>query len=427
LTEKPEAGLKTGSPIGLPAPPREPERNQWCLLFVPRSRLFTAGLFPARFFRTLFPLIGAFLSVALWLAAILIFLAERSNLAAIATLVFATILLWPSGQPRPGNEISAEFAQGIFTLPNALRLMRQLPWALGVALLAHSAAVLGIGNHWFAAVEIGIAGAVLYWRGLPWVRHESGLAVLRIVSAMLLIAVGLLAYLVRGAGGSKGATGHAAEQNPPPADAAAGTAAGGAFTGVILIPEVQKHVTLVPPLPELPSDVFKKPDDNPLSIPFYGVYWFFRPPDGRPPANSVTVRGTPEDFRFRSIGRAPLKMEAHQNLGKLFNLSCCSRIQVAIHNVENAGENSTEPGRVELILADSSDPLERGGVPPESLGMQAVDGSEHQLLSFALRSNSGLQQFDELTVRIFRGRLIAGSDRSARISVERFVLVPRGR
>jgi hypothetical protein len=400
---------------------------------VPRSRLFTAGHFPARFFRTFFPLIGAFLNVALWLAAILIFLAQGSNLAAIATLVFATILLWPSGRSRAGDEISAEFAQGIFALPNTMRLMRQLPWALGVALLAHSAAVLGIGDHWFPAVTIAIAGAVLYWRGVPWYRHDSGLAFLRIAFAWLLIAVGLFAYLMRGgAGGSQGATGRAAEQNPPPADPTAGTAPGGEFTGVILIPEVQKHVTLVPPLPELPSDVFKKPDDNPLSIPFYGVYWFFRPPDPRPPLNSVTVRGTPEDFRFRSMGRAPLRMEAHQNLGKLFNLSCCSRIEVAIHNVENTGERRAEPGgrelaRVELILANSSDPLERGGVPPESLGMQAVDGSEHQMLSFMVRSSSGLRQFDELTVRIIRGWMLSGSDRSARISVERFVLVPRGR
>ncbi len=373
-------------------------------------------------------MIGLALNVALWLAAILIFLAQRSNLAAIATLIFAAILLWPPPRPMPGNEISAEFAQGIFTLPNALRLMRQLPWALGVALLAHVSVVMGIADHWFPAVMIASAGAILYWRGLPWVRHESGLAFLRVVFALLLIVIGLAEALARGGSGSTSGASRKTVQNPPPADAAAGTAPGGEFTGVILIPEVQKHVTLVPPLPALPSDVFKKPDDNPLSIPFYGVYWFFRPPDRRPPSNSVTVRGTPEDFRFRSIGRVPLKMEAHQNLGRLFNLSCCSRIQVAIHNAENGPEiGRVELGRVELIVANSSDPLERGGVPPESLGTQPVDGSEHQTLSFAVRSNSGLQQFDELTVRISRGWIFSGNDRSARISVERFVLVPRGR
>jgi hypothetical protein len=47
-------------------------------------------------------------------------------------------------------------------------------------------------------------------------------------------------------------------------------------------------------------------------------------------------------------------------------------------------------------------------------------------LSFMVRSSSGLRQFDDLTVRIIRGWMLSGSDRSARISVERFVLVPRG-
>jgi len=331
-------------------------------------------------------------------------LAEGSTLAAIAGLILATILQWR----RP---------------PYSWQSTRRLPWALAVALLAHSAAVIAIDDHWLPALMIALAAAILYWRGVPWYRHEPGLTVLRTALATILILIGAVAYLARGGSGSTASAGsHPAGQDSPSAAPAAG-AAGGDYTGVILIPETQKHVTLVPPLPAMRSEIFKKPDDPPLTIPFFGVYWFFRPPDWRPPPNSVTVRGTPEDFRFRSVGRAPLKMEAHQNLGKLINTSCCSSIQVAIHNVENRIEVS----RIELILANSSNPLERGGVPPESLGVQSLDGSEHQVLTFPMRPNSGLEQFDDLTVRVLRGWILAGDAPSARISIERFVLLPRRR
>jgi hypothetical protein len=185
---------------------------------------------------------------------------------------------------------------------------------------------------------------------------------------------------------------------------------------VILIPEVQKHVTIVPPLPAMSEDVFRK-DEKPLSIPFYGVYWFYRFPATRPPSDAVTMRGTPEDIRFRSHGRTPLNMEAHQNLGRLIDVSCCSRIQIAVHN----SEHTPEPNRIQLILADSSGK----GQPAESLGMQPVNGSEDQTLDFPIRPNFQLRSFDEFTLRFFRGW--TQSQLSARISVERFVLVPRGR
>jgi hypothetical protein len=103
-------------------------------------------------------------------------------------------------------------------------------------------------------------------------------------------------------------------------------------------------------------------------------------------------------------------------------VSCCSKIQVAIHNAERI-ENSGQPlglSRVELILANTTERRQS----PESLGMEPMDGAEHETLDFPLRSNLRLRQFDELTVRILRGWTMS---QSARISVERFVLVPRGR
>ena len=72
----------------------------------------------------------------------------------------------------------------------------------------------------------------------------------------------------------------------------------GEHTGIILLPEHEQHVTLVPPLPSMPRDLFDARHRNPLSIPFYGAYWFFKLPDTEPPPNSYVTHGTPTEMTF---------------------------------------------------------------------------------------------------------------------------------
>jgi hypothetical protein len=70
------------------------------------------------------------------------------------------------------------------------------------------------------------------------------------------------------------------------------------FPGVQLYPEQKPHPRLVaPPLPAT-SGFGAGPD--PLTIPFDGVYWFWRGPSDRPPANSVVMHGRPSARFFRS-------------------------------------------------------------------------------------------------------------------------------
>jgi hypothetical protein len=243
--------------------------------------------------------------------------------------------------------------------------------------------------------------------------------------AVMLTVAGLFQFLAFGGGSAAtgpGRGGNDPHSDPPPSTESDTGAGIGEFTGVILIPDVERHVVLVPPLPLMRSELFRKADDNPLTIPFFGVYWFYRFPASRPPANSITLRGKPEDIRFRSTGYVPLTMEAHQNLGKLIDVSCCSTIQVAIHNLDRVdiSRQASGPNRVQLSLANTT----ARGQAAESLGMDPIDGAEHQVLDFPLRPDLHLRQFDELTVRILRGWTMS---QSARISVERFVLIPRGR
>jgi hypothetical protein len=366
---------------------------------------------------------------AIWFAPAAIFFYSRSSplssaaggLIAAAALLIAACVWWLDRPPSPPD---LAFASGMFSLPYSIRLMRQLPVSTGVALLAQLIAMLVISGNLVPAFLLALATAAVFWRTRNWGQQEDKLTAVTAAIAVMLTIVGLFQFLTFGGASATAGEGRGendSRSNPPP-PAASDTGDGiGEFTGVILIPDVEKHVTLVPPLPMMRSEVFRKTDDNPLTIPFFGVYWFYRFPASRPPANSIILHGKPEDIRFRSTGYVPLTMEARQNLGKLIDVSCCSMIQVAIHNLDRIDNSHrvSGPSRVQLALANTT----QSGVSPESLGTQPIDESEHQVLDFPLRSSLRLRQFDELTVRIQRGWTMS---QSARISVERFVLVPRG-
>jgi hypothetical protein len=363
-------------------------------------------------------------AIAIWFAPAAIFLASRRTFAvylgSLSTLEVIAVLLISAGLwwlDRPESPPDLAYSGGMFALPHTTRLMRQLPLSIGLALLAEFIAALVVSEEVFVAILLACAAAALFWRARNSIRPVRKLRALTTTLAVMLTVAGIFHFVglpLHSGDARKGTSGGSdPNTNPPYTEAGAGNGLDG-WAGVILIPEVKKHVTIVP---AINADVLRKQDAKPLTIPFYGVYWFYRFPATGVPANAVTMRGTPEDIRFRSQGRTPLKMEAHQNLGKLIDLSCCSRIQVAIHN----SEHSPEPNRLQLILADSSGK----GQPAESLGMQPVDGSEDQVLDFPIHANFQLRSFDEFTVRFFRGWV--QSQLSARISVERFVLVPRGR
>lgn len=162
---------------------------------------------------------------------------------------------------------------------------------------------------------------------------------------------------------------------------------------------------------------------DPLGIPFYGVYWLFQQPDRAPDDNAYKTRGTPDQITFRSADRTPLSMEAHQNLGRLIDISACSRIDIMVRNADGY------PGSILLELI-----LENTTLPPlhwQSLGVQPVvsrpGGGNPMLetLSFKIPTHAAILQFDELTIRFHRAP--NRSTRSAKVAIDRFFLVPRGR
>jgi branched-subunit amino acid ABC-type transport system permease component len=332
--------------------------------------------------------------LAIWLVPAAILFFEHSRLAA-ATLLLIALTLW----------------------------LQHLRWpilsSIALAIVAESAVVLAMDAENLIAIVTAGCAALLLWRQASLLRRAAQTDVLLATLAALLILAGLVRLMeVRHFGDNAQANSGDADKGAQPApEAGDGTAIGGDFTGVILIPKPEKTVTLVPPLPAMSSNVFNDSHRDPLTIPFFGVYWFYRFPNPRPPLNSVTLRGTPEEFRFHSTGRVELKMEAQQNLGSMIDMSCCSSIQVAIHNLDL----HAQPIQVELILANSREP----GSPSHTLGAIPIQTAELQMLTFPMTPGASFRQFDQITVRVHRAWF--QHTESARISVQRFVLIPAGR
>lgn len=183
------------------------------------------------------------------------------------------------------------------------------------------------------------------------------------------------------------------------------------FPGVILWTESSTPAKLVEPPPSWkPSPLLATPKD-PSVIPFSGEYWMYRPPASQPPKTSYSRWGSPVTLSFLTTDHMPMVMEAHQKLPHAMDLSCCGAIDVAISNADRYPRTVT----LELILLD--------GESAQSLGVLGVPALPDAILHFIVPRNSALRQFDELEMVFHRDRV--RMDRSARFSIERFVLMPR--
>jgi hypothetical protein len=182
---------------------------------------------------------------------------------------------------------------------------------------------------------------------------------------------------------------------------------GGGFDGVILRPQpVEMHRTvLVVPAPWAKGAVNAA---APMSIPFSGEYWMYQAPWRHPPPWSVIEQGEPTEVSFRTTNGRPMEMAADQRLNGSVDLACCGRIQMVI---SRTGEDTAV---LEVILIDS----ESGQW--ESLGTSEAD---RNALDFPIPTSGPLDKFNE--IRVVYHRPASFSKKSARIAIERFVIVPR--
>jgi len=393
--------------------------------------------------------------VAVWFAPACILLSQLSPatlLAALVLVVTATRLLyseWTDGRP-PAPSRRAAPPPGLFG-GWAVRppvFTRELLTGIAAA-VSLQAGVISVWRHrplfagaWFvlsaAIVTLFamVSGAVEDSRPPTLPRSVFGMAM------AVLLAAGLTVGGLRvargsgdgegpgpGAGSGKGAIASAKEvlrdlfgDEPaapgeripgavPPLPPVAGIAPDGSFPGVILWPEVKPITRLVAPPPKGLSTGTALARS--YSIPFAGQYLLFRFPQRRPPPTSILQRGSPAALAFSTVDHWPLNMEAIQKLDEPVDLSCCSAMRVEIWNADKY------PGTVTLELYANDKLL--GAAPVRSMPDLQRDPvvAAPETLDFPITSGV---MCTELKVTFRRARIRA--DKSARIAIERFVLVP---
>jgi len=410
-------------------------------------------------------------TAAVWFAPLGIFLSESSMWAIAAAGVLAASVTrrlrsyhdaMPGGsEPEDLDELPSDEVFHLLPSP----ALRRLPFsALCASATAQAGGVAGLAGYALpGAALLSVSTAVVAWssgatRGWGQQRSTSlARSAFRVTLILLLAttftATSLTRYLEVKRGFGSGSAQHsrnkiiktasslfdalfrAPESRPsrdnlkhtsePRGDSTA-IVIGSVHPGVILWPEIRARSMVVPPLPAMGRGLFATTRANPLSIPFFGVYWLFKAPDNRPPDDSFRARGNPAAHTFFTTDHMPMLMEANQNLGTLIDLSCCSKIQIAISNAD------PYPGSVslELILVNTTLPSR----PSQSLGSVEVKSIPRwkpfddgvplpETLTFAVPATSSLRKLDEVKIRFHLDTVRA--ETAARIAIERFLFVPR--
>ena len=385
-------------------------------------------------------------TASLWLAPLALFIRENSvwtlAIAAVFTVVVTRSLLPLAWRPDSSQD-SSLLSQHNDNLPPSFHFMP--PISAAASLCVQFGILMAFAGYAFAAaVLVGAGFSTWTW---SWERytpsqnlqHSSSRPfqtrrLLALALAILFTAAGLFPFLRRGGGlgGGSGKFGaFSAGQRRPlvhittPEDSARASEGN---SGIVLFPAKQLVTKLVVPPPASESlSLANFNNADPLVIPFNGVYWFFKMPDVQPPKTSRQAHASPETVEIRSTDRRPLSIEAHDHLGQLIDVTCCSRIQIAIRNADRYPETVS----LELILVNTSLPNR----PSQSLGRMMVRSTRpwslyekqaplSETLNFAIPQSRSLRRFDEMKIvfRLDRARADAG----AKIAIDHFVLVPRG-
>lgn len=398
----------------------------------------------------------------LWVAPLALLIRENSPWAiVIAAVLVASVIKSVRLTPDPKmTDVLANFPgvqeppvhdpnRNPFSLLDTAPSFRRQLFDGSAVLCAEAGVGVAFARYPFAAaVLVSAASAAWSWsytkEASPDNREPSARVsrALWIVALVIVVtAIALLPYLPHafGIGGFGGPSRHRARQGFPQGEpggqqsrerefeASAGPTTEG-DPGIVLLPEKLTRTKLIAPAPIIAnSQLTGHRSANPLVIPFDGVYWFFKAPDVHPPRTSRQAHGSPELLDIHSSDRRPLSMEAHDNLGTLINLDCCSKVQISIRNADPYSDTVS----LELILIDSSLP----GQPSQSLGRVVVKSHRtwnlygeqpltREELNFVIPTNPAIRRFDEVKI-VFRLDAFRADD-GPKIAIDHLVLFPRG-
>lgn len=307
------------------------------------------------------------------------------------------------------------------TIPFLYSLMPHLPSRaapFGNAFIAaagiHGVLVLqAMDKPRFALMAMLAVAGLIFWAAEPLETRR----LLRILSGVLAVVLGLLPFL------------------PPPEPestkpALAATAlvrphGGGdpseqsALQGIFLRPEAEEKDYQLPPPPVLRVERFASIPEQPLEIPFSGVYWIFQPPLTAPPEKSPEEVGTPADFRFRSEDSTPVRLEARQSLLKPFPTQRIQAIGVTLLSKDRFPDTLS----LQVFATSSQDRRIRINLGTERVGFMPEWNAVPQTLNFKMPPQPLLSEFDGLILRFVleppRLQIVP------RLSVQKFVIHPR--
>lgn len=395
-------------------------------------------------------------AAGMWFAPAVILLGGSSPLATTAALILVVCVTrvlygqWLKGAPPPADGVDDPNAQERVLsgeLPQGF-LPRDFAPAFAAAAALQAGFVLShLAQHSLSGACYALGAAVLTAYSISagaWTRDAHPVLPRSILAVAVTLALTVILTIVGmqmypGGGDSEGGGGYAATRvvhsappplpsapperkyQPPPIDPARmgpAVSVPGGVPGVILWPETRPIPMLVAPLPR--NGVGRGEHPKPFVIPFAGSYWMFRQGFLRPPANSLVDRGVPTTKSFKTVDSWPLEMEAHHRLDRPIDLACCSAIRLEILNADKFPKTVT----VELALMYHAGPPFRLGRDP----LRSTPDLYHEpivpvpeTLDYAVTGSDFT--FDEFDV-IFH-RVGPATDRSVRVAIDRFVLIPR--
>jgi hypothetical protein len=379
-------------------------------------------------------------TAAVWFAPAVILLTKRSPAGIVAALVLvinATRILYD--QWRRSMKLAPVIVpQGLFAsfqaeTPSFWRLLAP---ALAASFCAQTAAAGVMLRHPFVAgvsIALCVATVTVFAQSSRAVEPRKPANLPRSMLGLLLtfvLAIGLTVggmyshYGGLGGGdadsGSAWIPGAGTSPTGQPASAPRQGVADTGFYGVILWPEVKPYATLIAPMPQgtaLTPGVAQRP----YGIPFAGEYWMYRWPFAHPPQNSLRERGSPAELSFSTTDRRALQMEAHHKLDQSIATDCCRAIQVEVRNADRYPRTIA----LELYLVGRPRQMWLGKAAVESQPKVSGDTVTPVLetLEFAMPVAPAIAEFDEFKLVFSRAQ--ARMDKSAKLAIERFVLMPR--
>jgi hypothetical protein len=349
---------------------------------------------------------------------------------ATVTLAFSVQRLFPASaetEQRDHPNWHTCYLPSLYGLPiPAFRPLREVL----IAICAQTALIFAIADFLFlAGALLSTSLSLLVWR---WSGSDSR-AMTRLAGrryflplyafAFLVTVLALIPWVAISTHG-----GHEVAHRPPvlARQPTKSDVSGSEYIGIILWPPPAKRTEIVPPRPHVTSFA-KGRASQPVVIPFYGPYWYFKAPSTAPGPHAHVAHGKPTAVNINSSNSAPLLMEAHQNLDTPIDLSCCSEIDIAVTNAD------TRPGKIALALrlTDSGSV----GTPSQDLGFRTIPSSEviqipqnrpplKEVLRFPIsRTTMMIHRFDEITVFFLPSRERARG--AAKVSVESLTLIPK--